>query len=262
MRIATHLPRRAAAMLLLALALCAAGPILRAQTPVTVFAAASLKSALDEIAQGYDAGAILLSYGGSSTLARQIQHGAPAQIYLSANPDWMDALERDGLLVAGSRADLLTNRLVLIAGPDAGPVPPIAPGFDLAGTLGHERLAMALVDAVPAGLYGRAALQSLGVWDAVRPHIAQADNVRAALMLVAMGETPLGITYATDAAADPRVRVVGTFPPGSHPPIVYPAALIKGPDRQAARTFLTHLRGAAAGAVFTRHGFGLAGAGE
>lgn len=255
-----HLLRRMTAAILLALTLCGTGQSLRAQAPITVFAAASLKSALDEIAQGFSAtrGPIQLSYGGSSTLARQIQYGAPAQIFLSANTDWMDALERDGLIVADTRVDLLTNSLVLIAGPDVGPVPPISPGFNLAGALGTERLAMALVDAVPAGLYGRAALQSLGIWETVRDRVAQADNVRAALMLVAMGEAPLGIVYTTDAAADPRVRVVGTFPPDSHPPIVYPIALIKGPNQPEAQALLNYLRSPEASAVFERHGFGLA----
>lgn len=251
--------------LLLALVLSGAGIAAPAQTPVTVFAAASLKSALDEIAQGYAGGtaSLQVSYGGSSTLARQIAHGAPAQVFVSANSGWMDVLERDGLLVPRTRADLLRNRLVLIAGPDAGPVAAIAPGFDLAGALGSGHLAMALVDAVPAGLYGRAALQNLGVWEQVRAQVLQADNVRAALILVAMGEAPLGIVYATDAAADPRVRVIGTFPADSHPPILYPAALIAaGPGQRAAQAVLDHLRGPEASAVFERHGFGLAGARE
>ncbi|MBK0326658.1 molybdate ABC transporter substrate-binding protein [Rhodobacteraceae bacterium F11138] len=252
--------RRMMATVLLAIGLWAAGPPLHAQPPVTVFAAASLKTALDEIAQGYD-GEIRLSYGGSSTLARQIQQGAPAHVYLSANPGWMDMLEQDGLIEPGTRIDLLNNRLVLIAGPDTGPVPAMEPGFALADALGQDRLAMALVDAVPAGLYGRAALQSLGVWDDVRTKVAQADNVRAALMLVAMAEAPLGIVYATDAAADPRVHIAGTFPENSHPPIVYPAAAIKGPNQNAARIFLKYLQGDEARAIFQRNGFGLAGDG-
>jgi molybdate transport system substrate-binding protein len=226
-----------------------------AEAPVTVFAAASLKSALDDIAATYPA-PVQISYGGSSTLARQIQYGAPADLFISANTDWMDVLERDGLITTGTRHTLLTNRLVLIAGPTVTDDLIVAPGFDLAGALGQDRLAMALVDAVPAGLYGRAALQRLGVWDAIAPKVAQADNVRAALMLVAVGEAPYGIVYATDAAAAPEVRIVGTFPADSHAPIRYPAARVKGAG-EAAQAFLDYLGSAPASDIFRKHGFGL-----
>ncbi|MFD3190164.1 molybdate ABC transporter substrate-binding protein [Sedimentitalea sp. HM32M-2] len=236
----------------------------RQAEPVTVFAAASLKDAMDEIAELYRTagGSVQISFAGSSTLARQIQHGAPAHVFVSANAGWMDALQRDGLIEPASRVDLLTNRLVLIAAAAAdGPTDPEpVERLDLAGILGEGRLAMALIDAVPAGLYGRAALQSLGLWDAVRDRIAQADNVRAALMLVAMQEAPLGIVYATDALADPRVRIVASFAAGSHPPIRYPAAIVAGTPARSAQAFLDFLRGPEAGAVFLRHGFGLAGA--
>lgn len=231
----------------------------RQAEPVTVFAAASLKDAMDEIADLYRAagGSVQISFAGSSTLARQIQHGAPAQVFVSANAGWMDELQRDGLIETTSRVDLLSNRLVLIAAAGASIDPVPLQQFDLAGFLGEGRLAMALIDAVPAGLYGRAALQSLGFWDAVRDRIAQADNVRAALMLVAMQEAPLGIVYATDALADPRVRIVASFPAESHPPIRYPAALIAGGPARSAQAFLDFLRSAEADAVFLRFGFGL-----
>ncbi|MFV0512558.1 MAG: molybdate ABC transporter substrate-binding protein [Jhaorihella sp.] len=246
-----------------ALALSAPLP---AAAEVTVFAAASLKNALDAVATRFEGGGgttVQVSYAGSSALARQIQQGAPAQIFISANTNWMDVLEGEGLLAAESRSDLLTNRLVLIAGPASDKTPELAPGGDLADALGEDgRLAMALVDAVPAGIYGKAALQSLGLWDSVADRVAQADNVRAALRLVAAGEAPLGIVYATDAKAEPDVRVVGVFPEDSHPPIVYPVAIVAGGDTPDARAFLAFLTGGDAGAVFADHGFGPGGAGQ
>lgn len=249
--------------LLIVLCVVALSTGARAAEPVTVFAAASLKTALDEIALLFaETGqGTRISYGGSSTLARQIQFGAPANVFLSANTAWMDRLEADGLIEPGTRLDLLTNRLVLIAAPGVTESPSIAPGFDLAGPLNGGRLAMALIDAVPAGIYGRAALQNLGVWEQVADSVAQADNVRAALILVASGEAPFGIVYATDAEADPRVRVVGTFPYTSHPPIIYPVAIVAGRQTPAARDFLDFLRGPRATTVLQRHGFGLSGDG-
>lgn len=225
-----------------------------AEAPVTVFAAASLKSALDEIAEDYPS-PLQISYGGSSTLARQIQYGAPAEVFISANVDWMDVLERDGLIETESRKALLTNRLVLIGGPDTNSTLKIAHGFDLAGALNGDYLAMALIDAVPAGIYGRAALRSLGVWDSVAPYVAQADNVRAALMLVAIGEAPYGIVYATDAAAA-RVKIIDTFPADSHPPILYPVARISGAGKQA-KALVDYLSTPAAREIFVKHGFGI-----
>jgi len=236
-------------------AILAASPVRAGQ--VTVFAAASLKNALDEIvpafaeATGHSA---VVSLAGSSALARQILAGAPADVFISASVDWMDAVEADGLIRPETRVDLLGNAIVLIAADrNAAPVE-IAPGFDLAGLLGDERLAMALVEAVPAGIYGKAALDSLGVWDAVAPKVAQADNVRAALSLVAAAEAPFGIVYRTDAAAEEAVKVVGTFPAETHPPIVFPAAETAdaGP---AAAAFMEFLEGPAARAAFERQGF-------
>ncbi len=228
---------------------------------LTVFAAASLKNAMDEVAAGFEretGHAVTVSLAGSSALARQIRYGAPADVFISANPGWMDALEREGLIDPASRFDLLGNALVLIAhGRDAPPME-IAPGLDIAAMLGGGHLAMTLVDAVPAGIYGKAALESLGVWEAVAPQVAQADNVRAALALVASGEAPFGIVYATDAAADDNVTVAGAFPADTHPPIVYPAAAVAASRNPLNRRFLAWLRGPAARAAFERQGFAVA----
>lgn len=225
---------------------------------VTVFAAASLTNAMAEIEAGFEAETgheLIVSLAGSSALARQIQQGAPADIFISANPGWMDEIEAGGLAEPGSRVDLLGNRLVLIAhGRDARPVE-IGAGLDLAALLGEDRLAMALVDAVPAGIYGKAALESLGAWDSVAGQVAQTDNVRAALALVATGEAPFGIVYATDAVAEDDVSVIGTFPYGSHPPIIYPAADLSGRDVPAEDAFMDYLRGKQARAAFEAQGF-------
>ena len=252
-----------AALLSLSLALFGGVSALQAGT-VTVFAAASLKNAMDEVAAAYQTetgNEMLPSFAGSSKLARQIQQGAPAQIYISANPGWMDTLEGDGLLADGTRTDLLLNSIVLVAGPGAAADLSLAisPELDLSAALGDGRLAMALVDAVPAGIYGKAALTSLGLWDGVADKVAQADNVRAALRLVGSGEAPLGIVYATDAAADEAVRVLDTFPADSHPAIVYPAAILKDGDGDDTRAAFTFLTSDAAREIFKRHGFGIAG---
>ena len=225
---------------------------------ITVFAAASLKNAMDDVAAQWEentAHTATVSFAGSSALARQIQHGAPADVFISANTGWMDALESGGRIAPQSRFDLLRNRIVLAAHKGSGINLEIAPGFDLAAALGPARLAMALVDAVPAGIYGKAALKSLNVWRDVGPKVAQADNAAAALALVAAGEAPLGIVYATDAAASDRVRVVDTFPAATHPDIVYPAAAIADSENPLNDDFLAFLRMAAARAAFARQGF-------
>ena len=240
----------------LALALAALGTAARAE-PVVVFAAASLKDALEDAAAGWEAGTggeVALSFAGSAALARQIEAGAPADLFISANEAWMDALEAEGLIRPGTRRDLVGNRLVLVAHGEAEPRE-IGPDLDLAGMLGDGRLAMALVDAVPAGVYGREALASLGLWNEVAPRVAQADNVRAALALVARGEAPYGVVYATDARAEPRVSVVGTFPEGSHAPVVYPAAVTAESDHPEAQALLDHLASPAGRAAFERRGF-------
>ncbi len=238
-------------------------PIAAQAEEITVFAAASLKNALDAIAADWQAEtgtAVVISYAGSSALAGQIQQGAPADLFVSAAVNWMDALEEENLIKPETRIDLLGNTLVLVGHGDAAPVE-IGPDFDLAGLLDGGKLSMALVDSVPAGQYGKAALESLGVWSAVEADVAQSENVRAALALVATGEAPYGIVYGSDAIADDEatddVTVVGTFPPESHDPIVYPAAVVATSARPEAEAFLDYLSSDAADAIFTGQGFGL-----
>ena len=254
-RLTLPLPRLTLAAILLSL------PGAAMAETVQVFAAASLQTALDRIGADFTARTgheVVLTYAGSSLLARQIAQGAPADIILSANPEWMDVLEDQDLLAPGTRRDLLGNALVLIAGdPQAGPVT-VDAGLDLGGLLGGGFLAMGLIDSVPAGQYGHAALTHLGLWDGVQDRVAQADNVRAALALVATGEAPLGIVYATDARAEPRVTVIGRFPADSHPPITYPVALLAQARDAADRAFLEALSAPEAQAVFAAEGFTLA----
>lgn len=224
----------------------------------TVFAAASLKTALDAIARDWQAETgwtPVISYAATSALAKQIEQGAQADIFISADQAWMDYLADRDLIDRKSRVNLLGNRLVLIAPKNARIAATVEPGFPLAALLDKGRLAIAGVDAVPAGKYGKAALETLGVWDAVKDKLAQAENVRAALLLVARGEAPLGIVYASDAAADPAVRVVGFFPPDSHPPIIYPAARLKGAMSPESRRFFDVLRSTETAARFEHYGF-------
>ena len=245
--------RLLAASLLLALA--AANPVHAAD--VTVFGAASLADALKEIAGDYEKRSgktVAVSPAASSALARQIEASGGADIFISADLDWMDYLDKKGLIQHGTRENLLGNRLVLVAGRDADTDIAIAPHFDLLGALKGGRLAMADPGSVPAGKYGRAALTSLGVWNGVVDRVANAENVRAALAYVARGEAPLGIVYETDAKADANVKVVGVFPESSHKPILYPAALVKDAKPEA-RTFLAFLASPAARAVFEKDGF-------
>lgn len=243
-------------------AIVALAPLQGVAGELTVFAAASMKNAMDEVSTQWaeqTGHTLAVSLAGSSALARQIQQGAPADVFISANPEWMDTLEKDALIVADTRFDFLANSLVLIAsGSDAAPVE-IAPGFDLAGILGEDRLAMAMVDSVPAGIYGKAALTDLGIWDDIEPKLAQADNVRAALAFVSTGEAPLGIVYATDAVADDNVTVVAAFPKGSHPPIIYPAAVVTASKNPLNDTFLEFMRGDVVRAAFERQGFTVLG---
>ncbi|MCX5481279.1 molybdate ABC transporter substrate-binding protein [Kaistia geumhonensis] len=256
----TFLTRRFAAALaglaLLAMPL-AALPAGAADT--VVFAAASLKDALGAAVEAYEAksgGKVVVSYAGSSQLARQIEAGAPADLFISADLDWMDELDKKDLIDPASRVTLLGNTLVLVAPKASTASLVIAPGFPLAEALGADgKLAMAAVASVPAGKYGKAALEKLGVWAAVAPHVAEADNVRAALAYVARGEAPFGIVYGTDARAEPDVRVVGTFPEDSHKPIVYPLARIKASTNPGAEAFLAFLRSAEARAIFEGAGF-------
>jgi molybdate transport system substrate-binding protein len=245
----------------LALALAAAvacrsgGP--PAPPDVLVFAASSLKDVVDDLAAVAEARAgarMRVSYAASSSLARQIDEGAPADVFISADLDWMDYLAERSQVQMGTRVNLAGNRLVLIA-PASRPVTlQVAPGFSLAAALGGGRLAIADPASVPAGKYAKASLAALGVWDSVASRLAPAEHVRAALTLVSRAEAPLGIVYYTDALADPAVAIVDTFPETTHPPIVYPAVLTSR-ARPAAKRVLDFLRSDEARAVFERRGF-------
>ena len=227
---------------------------------IVVFAAASMKNALDDVDDVFTKKTgikVVASYAASSALMKQIEQGAPADVFLSADIDWMDYGEKHNLIQNDTRFDLLGNRLVLIAPKDSkiGELK-IAPGFDLAALAGNGRIATGDVRAVPAGLYAKAALEKLGVWASVESKMAMAENVRAALVLVARGEAPLGIVYETDAKIDPSVKIVGVFPEDSHPPIVYPVALTKDAKPDAVQ-YLAFLRTTEAAAIFQRYGFAI-----
>jgi molybdate transport system substrate-binding protein len=265
------LPRRAmlgfAALTVLASAAVTAGaaaaggataaPPERHGPSLLVFAAASLTNALGDVAQAFTARtgtAVEASYAASSVLARQIEAGAPADLFLSADPEWMDYLERRDLLRSGTRRDLLGNELVLIAPVGSTVRVRLAPGVDLAAALSGGRLATGDPDSVPVGRYAQAALASLKLWGAVSSHLVRAENVRAALEYVARGEASLGIVYRTDALAEKRVRLVASFPPGSHPPIIYPVALTARAGA-GAPAFEDFLLGDEARRIFARYGF-------
>jgi molybdate transport system substrate-binding protein len=225
---------------------------------VVVFAAASLKNALDDavVAWTRETGKrVVVSYAASNALAKQIEAGAPADLFWSADLDWMDYLASKSLIRPESRINLLSNALVLVAPKDSTVQVSLQPGVDLAAALGSNRLAMGHVNAVPAGKYGKAALEYLKAWDGVKDKVAQSDNVRAALLLVSRGEAPLGIVYRTDALSDPGVRIVAVFPKESHPPIVYPAALTKEASNPDAATFLNFIRSARTWPLFEKQGF-------
>jgi molybdate transport system substrate-binding protein len=233
-------------------------PALPQERSIIVFAAASMKNALDDIDTAFTAksGAkVVASYAASSALMKQIEQGAPADVFLSADVKWMDYGAQRKLIQDGTRINLLGNRLVLIAPKDStiGNIV-IGPGFDLAALAGNGRVAVGDVRAVPAGLYAKAALEKLGAWAAVEPKLAMAENVRAALFLVARGEAPLGIVYETDAKIEPNVKIVGIFPEDSHPPIIYPVALTTNAKPDAAQ-YLAFLRTQAAKSIFERYGF-------
>ena len=243
--------------LLLTLLLLAPAAIAQERGPV-VLAAASLQESLSEAANAWAAkghAKPVLSFAASSALARQVIAGAPADLFLSADEPWMDAVAKADMLRAGTRATLLGNRLVLIAPAASRAKLTIARGFPLARALGAGRLALADPDAVPAGKYAKAALIRLGVWTGVADRLAPAENVRAALALVERGAAPLGIVYATDARASKAVRVVGTFPAASHPPIRYPVALLKASRHKDAEAFRAFLFSKQGRAIFARHGF-------
>jgi molybdate transport system substrate-binding protein len=251
--------RRIFAALAAALAIAAMpyGAAAQQQT-IIVFAAASMKNALDDVDAAFTKTTgikVVASYAASSALMKQIEQGAPADVFLSADLNWMDYGGERNLIKNDTRINLLGNRLVLIAAKDSkiGNVT-IGPGFDLAALAGDGRIATGDVRAVPAGLYAKAALEKLGIWASVEPKLAMAENVRAALILVARGEAPLGIVYATDAKVEPNVKIVGVFPEDSHPPIIYPAALTANAKPDAA-PYLAFLRSQTAKSIFESYGF-------
>lgn len=255
--------RRTGLLLLAATALVACSPRPRAgPAPIDLFAAASLREVLDAAVADYkrrSGRTVRATYAGSAKLARQIAQGAPADLFISADEAWMDWLDQRGLIESSARRELAANRLVLVAPvSSSGALVDLTAPTALAARLGEGRLAMAET-AVPAGRYGQEALTRLNLWPAVENRLAPADDVRAALALVARGEVPLGLVYATDARVEPRVRVVATFPVGSHAAIVYPAAPVRRPDGagdpEGARAFLDVLAGEEGQALFRRFGF-------
>ena len=251
--------RLAAAALIAGFLGCSAVPVAAADT-VTVFAAASLTDALNAVGKAYEAKTgthVVFSFAASSVLAKQIENSAGADMFLSADEDWMNDLDKHGLVAPGTRHDLLGNHLVMVAPAGLKIAIKIAPKFDLVGALGSSRLAVADPASVPAGKYGKTALTNLGVWDSVSGKLAIAENVRAALAYVARGETTLGIVYNTDAQVEPRVHVVGVFPDNSHAPIVYPVALVKD-AKPGAADFEKYLSGAEATTIFKKAGFEIA----
>jgi len=246
-------------LMLLVACMLAFVPVPARAQEVTVMAAASLTDALRELGQAWAAKgnpAPRFVFAASSALARQVEQGAPAGIFASADEPWADYLAERNLLVRGTRSSPLGNVLVLIAPADQPGDVALTPGVDLLARLGPSgRIATGDPASVPVGKYAQAALTSLGIWDQVAPRLARAENVRAALLLVERGEAPLGIVYATDAAASKRVRVIGTFPESTHPPITYPFALLKGGDTPGTRALLAFLTGPEAAPVYRRLGF-------
>ena len=233
-------------------------PVHASAGEVKVFAAASLKNALDGIAKDWKAETgndVVLTYAASSALAKQVEGGAPADIFVSADLKWMDYLQKAGLIKQETRKNLLGNALVMVAPADKAKDIAIDKGFDLAGALGEGRLAVGAVASVPAGIYAKQALTNLGVWDGVKDKLAESENVRAALLLVSRGEAPLGIVYLTDSKADKGVKVVGTFPESSHDPIIYPIAEVKASANPLAAEFEAYLQSKKAADVFTGQGF-------
>ena len=250
--------RSFSALLLIAVSLAPTAARAQDDAGLTVFAAASLKEALDDAAAAYrkQTGVpVRVSYAASSALARQIEQGAPADVFFSADLEWMDYLQKRNRLDVATRRSLLGNRLVLIAPRASKAQVDLKRPATLLAALGDGRLAVGQTRTVPAGKYAKASLESLSLWNGVRPRLAESESVRAALMLVARGETPLGIVYASDAKAEPGVRVVATFPEDSHPPIVYPVAALRGARAAQAARFVQWLASPDADALFTKRGF-------
>jgi len=225
---------------------------------ITVFAAASTTNAVRDVAGLYEElnlGRVTTSFASSSTLAKQIKNGAPADVYISANVKWMDYLDAGNAIAPGSRVQFLGNRLVLIAPEGPGTSVVIDRDLHMPALLNGGFLAMGDASHVPAGIYAKKALQGLGQWKEVKDRVSNSKDVRAALLLVERGETSFGVVYATDAKISNKVRVAGVFPASSHPPIIYPAAITKDGDRPAVRAFMDFLSGERAGKIFHKYGF-------
>jgi molybdate transport system substrate-binding protein len=223
-----------------------------------VFAAMTLQGALDDAGAAYTSQSgvnVTFSYGSSAALVKQIDNGAPADVFISADSDWMDEAEQKGLINNSTRTNFLSSRLVLVAPRNSSVAAVIKAGFPIGQMLGDGRLVMCDPMMMPAGRYGRASLEYFGVWQTVQNRVANADNVRAALALVARGEAPLGIVFDTDVALDTSVKIVGVFPSESHPPIVYPAAMVASSDNPAAEPFLAFLQSTAAKSIIERYGY-------
>ncbi|KAB1067669.1 molybdate ABC transporter substrate-binding protein [Methylobacterium planeticum] len=253
-----HLTRAAFVVGLVASSLVGLRTTLAAET-VTVFGAASLKNALDNAGKAFTTRTgteVKASYAASSALARQIEAGAPADLFASADLEWMDYLAKKNLIRPDSRVNLLNNRLVVIAPKDASSSEIAFTAEDFTKALGADgRLATGEVNSVPIGKYAKAAFEKLGLWGSLQPRLAQADNVRAALALVSRGETPLGVVYESDARSDPGVKVIGVFPADSHPPVVYPFAVTSDAKGDGATRFLDFLKGAEGKPFFEAQGF-------
>jgi molybdate transport system substrate-binding protein len=227
---------------------------------VKIFAAASMKNALDGAAKEWKAATgndVVATYAASSALAKQVEAGAPADIFISADLKWMDYLDTAGMIKHETRQNMFGNALVLVESKDNAKQYEISKDLDLSAMLGSGRLAVGLTESVPAGIYAKKALQTLGLWDSVKDKLAEAENVRAALLLVSRGEAPFGIVYKTDTKADSGVTIAGTFPESSHPPVVYPVAIVKASSEPLAQDFMKFLASEKAGAIFTDQGFTL-----
>ena len=248
-----------APMRLILLALVVIAPFTARAQPLTIMAAASLTDSLKDVSLAWEKVGhrpLQMSFGASSTLARQIEQGAPANIFASADEKWMDYLADRKLIAAESRKDLLGNEVVLVVPANKPQHVTIAPGFDLRGMLGPDgRLAVGDPAHVPVGIYAEQALRKLGLWEGIVPRLARTEDVRAALRFVELGEAPAGIVYATDAAISKGVSVAGTFPANSHDPVTYPFAVVKAGDNPEARALMTFLEGPQARAIFVRRGF-------
>ncbi len=247
------------ALLFIAVILLVSSAVFAQEKPLLVFTAASTTDAISEVGQAFKQKTgikVTYSFAASSTLAKQVAHGAPASVYISANQKWMDYLAQHNLIIPATRVNVLRNTLVFIA-PASSEMKSfkVSRGLDLRGTLGDGRLAMGDPSHVPAGIYGKEALSNLGLWNSVEKLVAAAATVRGALALVERGETPLGVVYATDAKISPRVKVVGVFPTDSHGPISYPAAVVAGKDDARARAYMEFLGSPQAKAIFQKYGF-------